>query len=51
MIFDVQVSSQELPPPISEDLKKDTAAIANQCYPLQQVIQWLRCSSILLVYH
>lgn len=36
----VQVSSHELPPPIWEDLKKDTTAIAQQCYPLQQVI-WL----------
>ncbi len=33
----LQVSSQELPPSIWEDLRKDTAATAQRCYPLQQV--------------
>lgn len=36
--MNMQVSRQELPPPIWEDLKKDTTAIAQQSYPLQQVI-------------
>ncbi|CAM9358536.1 unnamed protein product [Scytosiphon promiscuus] len=31
-----QVSSQDLPPPIWEDLQKDTMGIAGQSYPLQQ---------------
>ncbi|CAN0082126.1 unnamed protein product [Ectocarpus sp. 6 AP-2014] len=31
-----QVSSQELSPSVWEDLKKDTTAIAQHCYPLQQ---------------
>lgn len=45
-----QVSSQDLPPPIWEDLKKDTMAIAEHCYPLQQVTrdkEWdVACSRI-----
>ncbi|CAN0366718.1 unnamed protein product [Pylaiella littoralis] len=30
------VSTQDLPPPIWRDLNKDTTAIAQRCYPLQQ---------------